>query len=301
MSSVKYSAIAQNTYKFVNEVTIGNIGDVQDPKSPKIGCFKVISKNNTYQAKVAYYTARPTIYTSSSDETVNLKVYSNYVTSSTNSYDAVGRLISTNSQYIPNLFPSLPQSYKCVIDGEEYYGTKACPFLVHIVSLGHTTTNKEYLSWDCGETVLPACNLNVVKYDAATSTLIAQTHSLDEFVDSPEYKSSSSSSYMCWGRIIVLNVPKADEDIIIALTVEYPKYDITINNSANGMQYSIDDGITYQDITSDLQLSQIEHVMIKNTDVNNHTIALDDENVITITSGCVYVATPKTNATWTIA
>ena len=146
--------------------------------------------------------------------------------------------------------------------------------------------------------MIPKCKVNIVKYDATTQTIVAQSYDMSEFTDPAGKMTSSTSSYYSYCRIIWLNIPKGQEDLILAVTVEYPKYDVTI--SGTGLMYSVDDGATYQEVTSGLSLSQVEHVMFKNTDSINHTLTKPDGTEVTIAVNSVYVATPNDNETWVI-
>lgn len=291
MSSVKYSAIAQNTYKFINEVTIGNIGDIQDPKSPRLGYFKVISNNNAQTAKVSYCMPKFGVDLNSTSETVTYQLGHNYNSGANYGYDGLGAMFSLIGSPVRHFFPNVPETYKVEVNGETYFGFKNCPLIIHCIGCNYQQ-NKAYLNWSYGNTVIPKCKVNIVKYDATTQTIVAQSYDMSEFTDPAGKMTSSTSSYYSYCRIIWLNIPKAQEDLILAVTVEYPKYDVTINGG-NSVQYSIDDGLTYNDLSGNsMKLDQIEHVMFKNTDTINHTITRADGTVVTIIPSAIYVLTP---------
>ena len=298
MANYKYSAIAQNTYKFVNEVTIGNIGDIQDPKSPRLGFFKVIKGNNTKKGRVLYSMPKFGNDTTSSVSNIEYKIGEHQLSSSDSVHGAYGRMLHDATGPVRHGIPNTPETYSCKVGEDVFVGFKNSTIVVYWISDAFTTS-KTYLNHSYEETDLPKCKINIVKYDAATSTVIAQSYDLEQFIDVAGTKSSTASSYNTYVRLIYMEIPKADEDLILAITVEYPKYDIKFSGSVSGLKYSIDDGLTYHDITNGLELNQVEHVLFKNTATIQKTITVKtDEDPIVINAECVYTLTPTENGTW---
>lgn len=299
-SSIKYSAIAQNTYKFINEVTIGNIGDIQDPKSPRIGNFKAIAENNSATATLAYYCPRLGKSTSSSAEKVcyatKEKAYNN-----TSSIASLGGILG---YHLSNFAGDATESIaSCEVDGEKYFGFKSCHLVLKTVAMGMSDVTSTTYSKSYNENIIPKCKLNVVKYDAATGTIMAQSYDMEEFIDEAGTIDGSvtGSTKYYWGywRFIYLDIPKASEDLILAVTVEYPKYDVTVSGS--GLQYSLD-GVTYKDLTDESQtFKQVEHVFFKNTDTENHSIINGSESNVSVKVGSTYIYIPSENCSLTVS
>ena len=100
-----------------------------------------------------------------------------------------------------------------------------------------------------------------------------------------------------------LRVKKEENDVVLAIEIEYPKHDITLNTSFSGLQYSLDDGLTFTDVTDGTTLEQIEHVVFKNTSdlVINVGTKNGDLDVASISAGATYVAVPEADGTWYVS
>ena len=152
---------------------------------------------------------------------------------------------------------------------------------------------------------VPPCTITVVKYSAAEGTIVTEAITslgIDAPVKSVTGKTQSSNYYYPYAfSHIYLTIPKIGDDIILAIEVEYPKYDITL--SGTGLQYSLDDGSTFADVTNGLVLNQVEHIVFKNADTVTHNIGTTEggADVAALASGATYVAVPTASGTWYIS
>jgi hypothetical protein len=154
------------------------------------------------------------------------------------------------------------------------------------------------------EWTIPKCTLKVILYSASTKTIAANNVKVDAMTKKTfDGNGSSSSSIYITGHVWAgVYVTKSADDIVLAIEFEYPKYDITLSGTATGLQYSLDDGLTFQNVTDGLALEQIEHVVFKNTGTASVNIGTTEggTDVATIASGKTYVAVPEAGGTWYI-
>lgn len=298
MSTVKYSAIAQNTYRFINDVTVSGIGNIEEGANPKIGDFKIIVANNTADATVKYVKMRHSSSTSNTGS-FGPSLYKTWYTAS--NYEEIAMYNALTKLSFLKLF--VAPVYQCEVDGKKYFGYKTSSFLLETLYFDATAKTNQF-SVSYSETAFPNCKANIVKYNSVTKQIIAQTLDMEKVVFSAstyDYDNGSSTNYHYAIPILsVFYVPKVTDDLILSLTFEYPKYDVTL--SGTGLQYSLDNGITFTDVTDGLELNQIEHVVFKNTGETDVTISTSDGTVLeTIPAGAKYVAVPTENTTWVIA
>lgn len=288
----EYKALAQNTYKFVTETVLQNNGQIDVPTVANLPRLKMIESDS----KIYYHTFSPigrayagTWYLSASEGLLDATSTYNWSNSNyVKGYHLLGQYLA------PYNFPGdLPE--KINIDGTIYYGARnayygTCWF--HTVDNGTVSgLSKKYF---------PKGTIKFVRYDVASNTIVGGSFDFNDKVLASvlehEKEGYASISY----QKVYLKIPKANVDIILGISVEYPKYDITLNGT--GLQYSLDDGFTFNDVTDGLALEQIEHLVLKNTGETDITIGTTSggSEVGTVAAGTTYVAVPTESGTWYI-
>ena len=281
----EYKALAQNTYKFITERTLKYAGDIGTPNAPQSSKVKAF-----IDGKLVYLPLSPIYSTTSSSSTYLGRISSTFTNAGLNG--------STTQRKYGDLY-YVPASVK--VDGVAYYGTRnaiyACYCRVTQTSVSTSST------YELPETIdFPSGTIKVVKYSATEGTIVAAETKFSGGTLTPvTVKAASSSSNSTGCQEARFYIEKNSNDIILAISIEYPKYDITL--SGTGLQYSLDDGVTFADVTSGLVLEQIEHIVFKNTDTVTHNIGTtaDGVDVANIASGTTYVAVPNASGTWYIS
>lgn len=283
----EYRALSQNTYKFVTEITLNTPMDISDPRRAIIPQLKVIVDDAT----IEYHTPFGAKYNSSTSQGFAVSTSSGTVSSSSGTNGAKSNVI--NDYSTPNIY----DNNHCVVDGVIYFGVRNSVFTLFYGSWG----NKEAKTTAIPKRTLPTCVIKVVKYNSTAGTIITETVDVSAFtanaVASVSGGSSTGACPYAYSHIY-LRIPKTSSDIILGMEIEYPKYDITL--SGMGLQYSIDNGLTFADVTDGLTLNQVEHVVFKNTGSATKYVGTTEagSEVATIAAGATFVAVPTASGTW---
>lgn len=284
----QYKALAQNTYKFVHEVTLKNNGEIEIPTVCNLPRIKVISDDRSV---VEYWNLIPsnTVYTSTPTGYYDKTVASESTGSSwSNSYNGVSsyrRSVSTSA---------------VIVDGVVYHGQKSCYYTQSYNTYASTTGGVVTLA---GHNFPPAM-LKTVVYKNDSGTIVAaetELRALSIPATTYAYTGGMASQYTYAYYARGIAVEKTTNDVVLAISIEYPKYTITLNGT--GLQYSLNDGLTFNDVTEGLVLSDIEHVVFKNTSDTDISVGTTSggSDICTIKAGTTYVAVPTESATWYIA
>lgn len=287
----EYRALSQNTYKFVvtTETVFQTVGDIANPVAPQFGRIKMLENS---RGVIQYYDLRPSgaglATTNKGKITSTLKG----TTEASSKSHAVGVLYGSGNLAVSNTAAS------CVVDGKKYYGYKNCIYStswVDTCGLGANTTGTLPARY------APAFKAKVLKYDSTLCAIVPVEYNITATDISAYTFSGAYGEYGCGGQCVGIYTPKTSADIILGIEIEYPKYDITIHGL--GLQYSIDDGATFHDVTDGLVLEQVEHVVFKNTGNSTRLIGTTEagSDVATIVAGATYVAVPTASGTWYIS
>lgn len=289
----EYRALAQNTYKFVKEVTFENCGNIHLPNLSILPCIKVISTDRSSVEYRPLYANASYVYSGADVCYLDSKQTYNESYSSSSFKAALGGVYSSAASFVRP-----PKVVRVVVEGVTYYGQQSYAYTFNDGFVTNSSSSSPATVKGC---YLPAAKIKLVKYDAATATLAPaewelQAKELEEY----SYK---GGTYNAVARCIGIAIPKATTDIILALEIEYPKFDIAFNQGVSGLQYSLDDGLTFQDVTTNLALEQVEHVVFKNTGSVTRTIGTtaDTADVATIAAGKTFVAVPTADGLWYIS
>jgi hypothetical protein len=281
----EYKALAQNTYKFVTEHTFQSVGDISTPTAPMFGKMKIIKNGELF-----YTALQPRKKTISADSNTAK------ITKTATNAGSVAYAVSIPLEELRGT----PQFAWCEVDGMRFCGVKNAFFL----ALGDCHYSEQKASTvNISQTLmLPGGICKVIMYSAAHGTIVASDFSFEntETIGPVEY--TAGSTYYPYAVLMAdVSIAKAADDIILGIEIEYPKYDVTF--SGTGLQYSIDDGLTFQDVTDGLALEQVEHIILKNTDTVTHSIGTTEggTDVANIASGATYVAVPTADGNWYIS
>lgn len=287
----EYKALAQNTLKVVTEVTLNYNGEISIPCAATLPRLKRISADNSAVERVHLIPANK--------KTSNLGT--GYFSTSVNKSSAT----QTDQTKMGNAALNAGMDYFAAsparvveIEGKKYFGFSSAIFtatgLIETVNGVTSVTTTE-------QGVFPAAKIKVVVFVAATGTISTQEIEVEESTIGGVAYTESMSTYKYVGAagFCGLSFDKGANDIILAIEIEYPKYDVAINNAKTGLQYSLDDGLTFQDVPAQLELSQIEHVVVKNTSETAANIGLTEggAELTTVPAGATRVIVPVASAT----
>ena len=283
----EYKALAQNTYKFVTETIFDVVGDISTPKAPLFGRAKYINNltNSVYYAVVE---SRGTATTAEANE-LAVKSYGDQTTALTSSSIYAGS--NVNGRFL---------TAACVVDGKRYVGVRNSQYCLYKEWASSSTVGS--VAATTSDVTFPACTIKAVIYDATSGTIKTATLEAEAVTLEPYTSEGASSTAPYVYQYVYLNISKISSDIVLAIEFEYPAYDITLNDAADGLQYSIDDGITFQDVTAGVSLEQVEHIIFQNTGESARMIGTTSggSDVCEIAAGATYVAIPTADGTWYI-
>lgn len=271
----EYRALAQNTYKFVHETTFHDVGNVSAPLAPILGKCKII------QGGSVFYNSFSTYGEMLDNEGVNLSI----------------KKISATAQESNNYYPHwYLRSYNIpghsVVDGKKYYGLKNARYFLFSNQKCSPSTGTAYKAI-CEKVTIPSGKIKIIK--VLSNTFVTEELNIPKITLDEISSQGATSKYGIAIQGVYIIVPKSSGDIVVGIEIEYPKYNITINNAKQGLQYSLDDGITFQDVTEGLELSQIEHVVVKNTGETDINIGITEggAEIATVPAGATRVIVPE--------
>lgn len=286
----EYKALAQNTIKITTEMTLNHNTDLGAPlvmNYPRIKVISVDGKTVEYQNLIASMNYS---HTGESD----ISEYHDYTGASMSSSLAEENAIRSYSAFKPSAIVPV------WVDGKVYYGQKSALYNSQVLKcVRGTSSSKEYSIASTYKT--PRAKLKVVLYSVSAGTIVTQETDVPAISRGTTTFKTQANFYYAYYSYLRLAVKKETNDIVLAIEVEYPKHDMTI--SGVGLQYSLDDGLTFQDVTDNMTLSQIEHVVFKNTSGIAKTIGTTygGNEVGTIANGTTFVAVPEADGTWYIS
>lgn len=198
----EYRALAQNTYKFINETTISTEStDLFSPYGTKLGCVpikKILGSTSTPLEPIIYMQLSPTycdISPKLSASNAELKKYSG---TSTPSYNQT------------------PTPSSVIVDGTTYYGFKNASYDFYWGSGYSSSGATSSTYYGCQSQPM---KINVIKYVNSSQTIVNETYNLETNNLNSSIKGTSTQS--ATGYILCyLTVPKATNDIILSITVE---------------------------------------------------------------------------------
>lgn len=280
----EYKALSQNTYKFVSERVFNAVGNISLPTAPMFGKAKVIIDNQILYNSISVF-----------GENINSNDHDLITDSDSGSQTGIPRT------YVAYVVHGMEAPGRCNAEGKAYFGLKNSSYsLVRRYSYSQTTATAPS---SLNEMLIPGGKAKIIKYAFAEGGINTEEFSFDKTVVAAAIGYKYSSAYSYTYQYAYLSVAKTSDDIILGIEIEYPKYDVTLSNIVTGLQYSSDDGVTFTDVTEGLALSQIEHVVFRNTgeaDIDIGTTERGSE-IGTITAGSDFVAIPEADGTWYIA
>lgn len=290
----EYKPLVRNTIKITTETTLYHNTDLDIGEVLVMPRVKHISAD---KSAVEYCGLMPTgmmVFTGTTGMT-----YYKYYTEATESKCAphMADVKAVSDKVLTSLGAT-----RVSVDGGTYYGYKSAVYCVpslYTSAYGSSTKSSATVPQNG---MLPASKMKAVVYVSATQTI--STHEIDNpivMLDETAYKAINYYPYIY--VIPRFGVNKGANDVVLALEIEYPKHNVTLNTSVSGLQYSLDDGLTFTDVTDGTTLEQIEHVVFKNTsdlviNVGTKNGGLD---VASISAGATYVAVPEADGTWYIS
>lgn len=292
----EYRALAQNTQKFVTEVTLHNAGDVTQPTAPRIGQLKVLTDN---ESKVVYASLSPIINNYFAARENGISEVSVQNSAENPNVGAVYLYQVLNTAFNNStLLDTVGGCTRATVDGVDYYGLKSGSFYVY----------PRASDGDKGKTpaiipriVIPTVKAKVVLYNACTKTIVGNEYdcsglSMSDLV----YSGTVSSSYYGYMyRFGLFNIQKGNHDLVLAVDFEYPKYNITMSGS--GLDYSLDDGLTFRTLDGSADIPEaIEHIIVRNNSkvIVNIGTAAGNFDVTQLGVGATKVIVPNADGNW---
>lgn len=246
----EYKALAQNTYKFVTETTLLHTGNIGSTGAPQVGRAKLLtSKGEVLYVNVGHY-GRTTEATAT---TLAGKTYSS--TSGNSAISTIGLYLGSTAM-----------NASCTVDGIQYYGLRNAQYALHFKWDSNTTAGST-ITLPGGDTY-PACRVKIVKYLAAGGSISVIEKTLNTVITTEvtqTSKTGTTNGTMPGGyQAVLLTVEKTTDDIILSISIEYDAYALNLSGSAS-LQYSVDNGMTFHDVTHGTSFDAIEHIIFKNT------------------------------------
>lgn len=286
----EYRALAQNTIKITTEMTLYHNTELGHPLVHNYPRIKNISTDGS---KVTYFSLVPSNKFVSDD---NCFFQKTHTTGKVNDNTSATRAIyeALKDYFTP------ANAVSVYVDGVRYFGQKSA-FYCNAFRYKTQSTSKSDTVASNG--TMPPAKLKTVIYSKAGDTIVITETDLDSLTTRTVDTGYTSSYGNAAGSIEGLAIKKEENDIVLAIEVEYPKYDIKISTGLDDLQYSLDDGLTFQQVTDNLELNQIEHVVFKNVGSTTRNIGTSEDpaNVGTIPVGYTFVAVPEADGTWYIS
>lgn len=288
---MEYKALAQNTLKVITETTVKYNGAIGLPDVLNIPRIKMISPDG---ASVHYLCLNPSSVNVWTGETGIFQ--HKYITSyKPTTKDAAVNLVYTDCKK----YTDTAEACNAAVDGIRYYGQKSA---LYSSSLRYKVNDNGILAEIKSRGVFPACMVRAVLYSQAGNTIVSKETSVDSFTPDTVAPVNNTSYYAAYS-IEGLAIKKEENDIVIAIEIEYPKHDISLSGNAGGLQYSLDDGATFHNVGGGFSAEQIEHIIFKNPDATEHVIGTDitKSDIATIDAGGTKVVIPTTDGAWVVS
>lgn len=268
---VEYRALAQNSIKITTETTLNHNADFGSPVVPNYPRIKILSADGT---SIKYVNVIPSKKLSSTSQ--------GFAVATNAAADTYKVVTEDNCKPCEGTFVN--------VEGNRYWGQKSANYAFDV------TTGQYSSSGTSGIPTLGTClggKMKTAIYSNAGGTIVLTEEDISALLIDKFNGSTSSSKYLT--RIAYLAIRKETNDVVLAIEIEYPKFDVTVHNSADGVQYSLDDGATFQDMPASLDLSQIEHVIVKNTGTAEISIGTNDggAQIATVAAGAKRVFVPE--------
>ena len=188
----------------------------------------------------------------------------------------------------------------CVIGGKKYYGfpCTSVSAIWAVFSKSKSGAGSHFIHLP--STYIPPCtcvilignasagNISTVEYSVSSHVFEERTY---QVVNSQRHGTGNAFNIYC----------NPDGGLILAAEFTYPKGNITFSGVAEGLEYSLDDGVTFSSVKDGLVLKGIEHVALRNSsDGADIYVGTTDggSEIATIGVGTTrYIATPS-SATW---
>ena len=275
---VEYRALAQNSIKITKEITLNHNADFGEPLMPNYPRIKILSNDSS---SIKYANATPS------------KKLSSTTTGFANTTNA-----TSDTYKITEDICKPCDSAHITVEGHRYWGQKSAYYTFDVSTGQYSSTGNPGIS------ALGTCLGGKIKtaiYSNAGETIVLTEEDLSTQLIDKFNGSTSSSKYLT--RVAYLALRKETNDVVLAIEIEYPKFDITVHNRAVGIQYSLDDGATFQDMPASLEFSQIEHVIFKNTSTAVCSIGTNDggAQIATVAAGATRVLIPESDTVYYIS
>ncbi len=287
----EYKALAQNTLKITTEMTLNHNTELGAPLVHNHPRVKLIKSGN---AEVVYENLIPSIIKSNAAKTKFESKNGSYNASS-NAEGAIQIAVYKIVDYY-----TAEEAIPVVVEGVKYHGQKSAFYSGKLRKIGGSYKGSNATVSSRG--TYPGFKVKTVMYSVAAGSIVTKEAQVTAYMSASASSGSPGTSYYGGAAAIDgLLLQKEENDIVLAIEIEYPKYDLTI--SGTGLQYSLDDGLTFQDVTDNMILSQVEHVVFKNTGSAAKTIGTTQgaAEVGTIAAGKTFVAVPEADGTWFIS
>lgn len=163
------------------------------------------------------------------------------------------------------------------IDGTLYRGVASARFSTGFYGVTSNLSMNQSYAITLPAFVVPRGKVKCTVADISAKILTPvefdfETVQVAEYVITP-----SEAAYIYGYQRINIHVPKeAQDDLVVSFEIEYPKYDITVSNAADGVLYSPDDGLTFQSLSQSAELFGIEHLVLKNTGASRIDVGTAD-------------------------
>lgn len=297
----EYVLVVPKIHKFITETTLYDNGDMQSAGQLNVSRMKVIHTDSTGSQEVCYLPLTPRDTTSCADAT---GVFANTASANSNGTNQHYRN-SAEFDALKNLKGGILQTNENkfrTVDGVTYHGVSSAYFtaILDYIPLEISKSGTFPLAFTTGFLFPTGGVLKVVMYNSASGTISVMEIQCENEVTVPQTVNGYSpyaGGYVSAARGIGVRVNKAADDIVLAIEFEYPKHDITLIGA--GLQYSLDDGVTFADVTDGLVLEQVEHIVFKNTGTDTHNIgtAVGAADFAAIAAGATYVVVPTADGT----
>ncbi len=196
-------------------------------------------------------------------------------------------------------FP-LFDTQSCVVNGKRYFGYPCVS--VSAIWAKYRKTNA-FAPLILPDVYIPPCNCTILVADAEGTEIATTAYEVAPIrFEKFDYTDHATDHYVA-PRFFFNIGCNSGGGLILAAEFTYPKGTIKFvsSESADGLEYSTDDGVTFSPVENGIELRQIEHVAFRNTkdDVEMFVGTTEDaRDVATIGGGATKFVAVTENATW---